>query len=152
MMAGRLIQLWRQFRALEPCDRWLVLEAIMLISIVQAGFRILPFATLLRVLSAAKRLRHRSHHRQSRIGWAVTAAAKLVPGRTCLSDALAADVMLCRRGYQSSLRLGVKKRNGSAEPPEAHAWVESNGTIVAGELATLSEYQTFPNRGRSDAG
>jgi hypothetical protein len=151
-MAGRPMQLWRRFRALEPGDRRLLLEAVILIGIVQAGFRILPFATLLRVLSAAKRLRHRSHHRQPRIGWAVAAAAKLVPGRTCLSDALAADVMLCRRGCQSSLRLGVKKRNGSAEPPQAHAWVESDGTIVAGELATLSEYRTLPHRGRCDAG
>lgn len=152
MMAGRLMQLWRRFRALERGERRLVLEALILIGIVQGGFRILPFAMLLRVLSAAKRLRHRSHHRQSRIGWAVTATAKLVPGRTCLSDALAADVMLCRRGYQSSLRLGVKKRNSGAEPPEAHAWVESDGTIVAGELATLSEYRTLQHRDRCNAG
>ena len=144
MMVGRLIHLWRRFRALERGDRWLVIEAAILIGIVQAGFRTLPFAALLRVVAGAKQLRSRSHHSQSRIGWAVNAAAHLVPGRTCLTDALAADVMLWRRGYQSRLRLGIKKRNGGVEPLAAHAWVECDGLIVAGELATLDEYRVFP--------
>ena len=146
MMTGRLLPLWRRFSALEPGDRLLIIEAAILIGIVQAGFRILPFATLLRVLSGAKRLRRRARHSHSSIGWAVNAAARLMPGRTCLSDALVADVMLCRRGYPSCLRLGVKKGNGAAAP-EAHAWVECEGRIVAGEVAALDEYRAFPNRG-----
>ena len=77
----------------------------------------------------------------------MSAAARVVPGRTCLTDALAADVMLCRRGHPSTLRLGVRKHAGAAVPVEAHAWVESDGAIVAGELATLDEYSLFPNTG-----
>ena len=152
MMVARLVQLWRRSRALEPGDRWLVIEAVILIAIVQAGFRTLSFARLLRLLARVKQVRHRSHHPQSRIGWAVNAAARLVPGRTCLSDSLAADVMLCRRGYQSSLRIGVKRRDCRAEAPQAHAWVECDGAIVAGELAALNEYRVFPNRGGADVG
>ena len=143
---GHLTQLGRRFFALERGDRWLVVEAILLIGVVQAGLRMLSFATLIRLLAAAKRLRRRSRPRPSRITWAVNAAARLLPGRTCLTDALAADVMLCRCGYQSLLRIGVKKRIGGAGRPEAHAWVESDGSIVAGQLETLDEYWRLPNR------
>ena len=137
----------RRFFTLERGDRWLVVEAIVLIGLVQAGLRVLPFATLLRLLAAAKRVRRRARTRHSRIAWAVDRAARLVPGRTCLTDALAADVMLCRRGCQSFLRIGVKPRRGGAGPLEAHAWVESDGSIVAGELETLDEYWRLPTRG-----
>jgi hypothetical protein len=150
MMAGRLMQLWRRFRALDDADRRLVVEAVLLLGAVQAGFRILPYAALLRVLSAAKRLPG-SRGGPSRIGWAVAAAARLVPGRTCLSDALAADLMLCRRGYQPRLHLVVKGRDG-AGPPEAHAWVELDGAIVTGDLPGLSEYRTFTGPKGAEAG
>ena len=67
-----------------------------------------------------------------------------MPGRNCLQDALAADVMLCRRGHPSTLRFGVKKGESARVPIEAHAWVESDGAIVAGRLATLPHYKPFP--------
>ncbi len=145
-MIANSLSLWRRFRKLDSGDRRLVIEAAMLLGIIQTGFYVLPFSTLRRVLAAAKHLRQRPHHLQSRIGWAVAAAARLVPGRTCLSEALAADLMLCRRGYESSLLVGVKNPTGGAHPLEAHAWVVSAGVIVAGDLPTLSEYQPFPDR------
>jgi hypothetical protein len=146
MIASPLFHLGRRFLALERGDRWLIIEAVFMIGLVQAGLRTLSFATLQQLLAAVKRLRRRSRPRPARIAWAVNAAARLVPARTCLTDALAADVMLCRRGYQSFLRIGVKKRKGGAGPLEAHAWVESDGSIVAGELETLGEYWRLPNR------
>lgn len=146
MNANRVTHLARRLFALERGDRWLVVEALLLIGLVQAGLRILSFAALQRLLGVVKRFRLRSHSRPARIAWALNAVARVVPGRTCLTDALAADVMLCRRGYPSSLRIGVKKRTGGAAPLEAHAWVESDGSIVAGELDTLDEYWRLPNR------
>ena len=114
-----------------------------MIGIVQSGLRTFRFATLLRLLAAAKQIRAGAQHPPARIGWAVDAAARLMPGRSCLCDALVADVMLCRRGLQSTLQLGVKKRNQPDVPLEAHAWVESDGTVVAGRLETLDEYRVF---------
>lgn len=146
MMAAPTMQRWRRFRALEAGDRWLLVEAAVLIGLVQAGLATLPFARLRRALDRVKAWRSRRQQPRARISWAVSAAARLVPGRTCLSDALAADVMLCRRGYPSTLHLGVKKRSDTAIPVEAHAWVESEGSIVAGELATLDEYSLLPHR------
>ncbi len=145
-MAARYVKRWRRFRALDQGDRWLIVEAIILIGIVQAGLRTVRFATLLRLLAGAKQIRAGAQHPPARIGWAIDATARLMPGRTCLSDALVADVMLCRRGLQSILRLGVKKRHQPDVPLEAHAWVESDGSIVAGRLETLDEYRVFGAR------
>jgi hypothetical protein len=146
-MARRLLQRWRRFRGLKSGDRWLVVEAVVLIGVAQAGLLTLPFATLRRLQSGVKRWRPRRQQPPARNAWAVSAAARVVPARTCLTDALAADVMLCRRGYPSTLRLGVRKQAGAAVPVEAHAWVESDGAIVAGELATLDEYSLLSSTG-----
>ena len=146
MIGERIMPRWRRFYALGRSDRMLVLEAVLLIGLVQAGLRALPFGVLRRMLAAAKRLPSRSPYDAQRIAWAVNACACELPGRTCLVEALAADVMLCRRRHQSILRLGVKKRRGRDVPLEAHAWVESGGAIVAGRLESLDEYQLFPDR------
>lgn len=141
------MQRCRRFLALERDDRSLVLEAVMLIGIVQVGLRTVPLWLLRRVLEGVKTLRARTRPAGSRIAWAINAAAPVLPRRSCLSDALAADVMLCRRGYPSTLWFGVKPFKDHAAALEAHAWVESDGAIVAGALDTLHEYRRFPQRG-----
>lgn len=144
MMGNRIIDLWRRFCRLEQADRWLVVEAVVLMGTAQAGLRTVSFLSLRRVFDAAKRLRSNSKVATSRIAWAIGAAAQVLPRRTCLHDALAADVMLCRRGYPSALRLGVRKGQADDVQLEAHAWVESGDAIVSGQLATLNDYRPFP--------
>ena len=146
MIHVRVLQRIRRFRALEPGDRSLLIEAAILLGIVQVGLRTIPLRALRRVLTGVKRFRARSRPAGSRIAWAVNAAAPLVPPRSCLSDALAADVMLCRRGYPSTVWFGVKPLKGRTTALDAHAWVESDGSIVAGALDTLHEYRPFPQR------
>ena len=51
-------------------------------------------------------------------------------GKTCLPQALAAQVLLERCGYPARLRVGVVK--GGEGQLEAHAWVESQGRIIVG--------------------
>ena len=92
MMANRrLPHWWRQFRALDAAERWLIIEAFMLMALIQVGFRTMPFAMLRRWLDKGKGRRGAAHP-QARIAWAVNAAGRRLPGRTCLSEALAADV------------------------------------------------------------
>ena len=62
--------------------------------------------------------------------WAVEAGARLVPGSTCLSRALAAQALLRRAGHDSTLQLGVASSSGSGF--EAHAWLEDAGGILIG--------------------
>lgn len=63
------------------------------------------------------------------IGRAVERAATVVPGATCLVQALAAEWLLRREGWDPTVRIGVARHgNGVA----AHAWVECGGEIVLG--------------------
>jgi transglutaminase superfamily protein len=62
--------------------------------------------------------------------WAVRRVSRAVPGATCLTQALAAQVLLSRRGYASRLRIGVAHAPGDGL--RAHAWLESDGLIVLG--------------------
>ena len=67
---------------------------------------------------------------RERIAWAVAVASEYVPNATCLTQALAALVLLQREGYGTCLRIGVAR---SAEGQfEAHAWLERDGRILVG--------------------
>lgn len=65
-----------------------------------------------------------------RLGWGVRNAARLVPRASCLTQALAAQLLLARSGHRSQIRIGV------AKDPDgrllAHAWLISDGRIVIG--------------------
>jgi hypothetical protein len=63
---------------------------------------------------------------------AVTTAARHVPwSATCLPQAMAAKMMLARRGCASTLHLGVARTG--ADGLFAHAWLEAGGRIIVGE-------------------
>jgi hypothetical protein len=65
------------------------------------------------------------------IGWAVTRAARYVPFKAvCLPQAMAARVMLKRRGVASVMHFGAAK--GTEKPLDAHAWLDAAGVEVTG--------------------
>ena len=61
--------------------------------------------------------------------WAVNVAGEYVPRSTCLSKAMAAQILLSRHNYPSQLKIGVIKEDEF----EAHAWVEVEDEVVVGE-------------------
>jgi len=66
-----------------------------------------------------------------RVTWAVEVASCYVPKvRTCLTEALTAQLLLTRRGYPALLHIGVTR--GERGMFQAHAWVESEGKILTG--------------------
>lgn len=65
------------------------------------------------------------------LGRAVASAGRFVPGALCVSQALAAQVMLARRGEPSVIHFGFLRSPGGAV--EGHAWLEVDGTVVIGE-------------------
>ena len=67
-----------------------------------------------------------------RIGWAVSAVSRIVPGATCLAQALAAEYLLVGAGCPAVLHIGA--RNDEASGFEAHAWVVSDGEIIVGDV------------------
>jgi hypothetical protein len=65
------------------------------------------------------------------VGWAVTRAARYVPFKAvCLPQAMAARVMLKRRGVQSVMHFGAAK--GTDKALDAHAWLDAAGVEVTG--------------------
>lgn len=60
---------------------------------------------------------------------AVTSASRLVPGASCLTQALALQLILGWRGYATEVRIGVKADGSDVA---AHAWLLSDGKIAIG--------------------
>ena len=73
------------------------------------------------------------------VAWAVSAGSRYTPSTSCLVQALAAQMLLNRRGYLSQLRIGVAK--GDAGQFQAHAWVESDGRIIIGGNKDFLRYK-----------
>jgi hypothetical protein len=65
-----------------------------------------------------------------RVAWGVAAAARLVPGASCLTQALAGQYLLAREGNASKISIGIEKGTGSEL--KAHAWLMSGRHIVLG--------------------
>jgi len=78
------------------------------------------------------------------IGWATVRAAEHVPFKAvCLPQAMAARIMLRRRGVASVLHFGAAK--GKDKPIDAHAWLDAAGVEVTGYpvAAQFSEIACF---------
>jgi hypothetical protein len=127
-------------------ERRLAAEAALVSTFVRVGLKTLSFAALRRTLDVCSRRRAlHSHGSVSSIAAAVERASRRVPGRrTCLVDALTADVMLRRRGYAPTVHLGVRKQRDRLPPLIGHAWVVCNGQVVIGSVAELSDYAVMP--------
>jgi hypothetical protein len=69
---------------------------------------------------------------QRDIRYIVALAANTVPWRSlCLPNAIAAKHMLSRRGFRSTLHLGVGHRETG--DPHAHAWLDAGSLIITGQ-------------------
>lgn len=129
---------------LSPSERRLMLGAALLLGAIRLGLQLLPFLTLRRQL--AKITPAHSHQLEQvsvgKIVWAVEVLSRYIPGVKCLARALTTQVLLCRYGYQSDLRIGVaRSEKGQLQ---AHAWVESQGRIVSGGLKDMRRYTPLP--------
>jgi hypothetical protein len=81
------------------------------------------------------------------IGNAVRTAAAGLPGpSTCLAQALAAGLLLRRRGIDATLYLGVARNATERDGFEAHAWLRSGPLVLTGaenaRYAAVASYRT----------
>ncbi len=124
----------RRFLRLPPNQRWLLIKAALLLEAIKLAMRLIPFKVLRRLADRAGRTfvgRRSGNLPAQTVAWAVETVSRNTPGeKTCLTQALAAQVLLTRRGYYSLLHIGVvKDENGELL---AHAWVECQNEIVVG--------------------
>ncbi len=73
--------------------------------------------------------------------WAIPAASRRVPHASCLTQALAARLLLTREGHEATLRVGVAKEPQG--PLRAHAWIESSGQTILGD-SNVDTFVPFP--------
>jgi hypothetical protein len=131
----------RKLLRLFSADRRLVIRSLLVLGLVRLGIRLLPFDTLCWLVSRRRWWTRSSKepHRATltRVGRAVTIASRYAHA-SCLVQALTAVALLRRMHQPACLRIGVSK--GQQGDLRAHAWVESHGSIVIGNLADLSRF------------
>lgn len=143
-------RLVRRFFSLSNMERTLLFEATALLTAIRLALGVVPFASVRRILSrlAASRSLDRSSGGQpddaarSRAIWAVETISRHFPAvGTCLTQALAAHVLIGRTGCKSDLRIGVT-RHGDGKFV-AHAWLEKDGIVLIGGACHAS-YTPMP--------
>lgn len=142
-----MIRRARRFFALPRDERRMTVEAALALTVVSAALKALPFAMAMRAFglrvgqAALKRAADPAQARK--IGRAVARAARRLPFKpVCLPQAVAAALMLRRRGLAAEVRFGVAKRNGAVT---AHAWslcgdVPATGAEGAADFAPITSY------------
>jgi hypothetical protein len=130
------------FLRLSAEQKLLLLSAAIVLCGVWLGLRVIPFRVFHRLLLRGQQRAGGTIQVDAtsadRIAWAVRLCARYLPARTCLAQAVATQVLLNRAGQKAHLRIGVVKGDGGQL--QAHAWVESDGRILIGNLPSLSNF------------
>jgi len=138
-----------KFRRLPSLDRRLLIEASLLLLVARAALRILPFKTIVQWVSRSQAAlafdEEQARALVGRVRWAVQASARHGPGKSvCFPQAIAAHLLLARRGAPSTIYYGVAKTAAGAL--EAHVWVRAGSLAVVGCAAAprFTLLTTFP--------
>jgi len=132
----------RRFAQVDNHHRALLIEALGWLVLARLALIFIPFRRLARYLgtfvqptdartSQSSTSSHNDIRVAEEVGWAVTRAARHLPFEAvCLPQAMAARIMLKRRGVSSVLHFGAKL--GQDRPIDAHAWLDAAGVQVTG--------------------
>jgi Transglutaminase-like superfamily len=114
---------------------------------VRVGLRTMPFPRLRRFVDRLTRGRRADSDATAAraVRRAVDRASRTVPGSACLAQALTAELLLRRDGCEARLIIGVAVSGTATErlSLDAHAWLESGGVVVTGEVEQLGTYSTL---------
>ncbi len=133
----------RRFRQIGNRRRLLLAEAALLMALARLALIVIPFPKLApylgtvlppteaRAVQSGWRRAPGAETSAGEIGWAVTRAVRYLPFRAvCLPQAMAARMMLKRRGIGSVLHFGAAR--GQQKPLDTHAWLDAAGVEVTG--------------------
>lgn len=127
--------LWKCVTRIELYLRvWLSLTGVRLrlSSLGYASFEKLPIKTC----------SHRTRFSPSLVAAVVQRVARFVPGALCLAQAVTAQRMLARFGFDTTMRIGVKSEPGGNL--KAHAWLMfDDRVILGGSPSQLEQYRVL---------
>jgi Transglutaminase-like superfamily len=118
------------FARLPAADRVLAVRAAGWLVAVRVALWTLPFARVQELVERLGARRGTVGVAPGRLAWTVETTARSIPQATCLTQALAAQVMLSRAGESPELHIGVATDRGAFE---AHAWLELHGRPLVGD-------------------
>src|SRR4051812_12665034 len=121
--------------------RILLLQAALVVLAVRVGLWLLPSRWVVQSLKQPKPRSSRGSASVAQIVRSVGAVSKRVPRATCLTQAIAAQVLLAHYGYSPIIKVGAARTEGPGW--RAHAWVEVDGYPVIGVGPDLREYSEF---------
>ena len=118
-------------------DQRLLVFAALLHVLVALAVRVLPFGLVQRALGRVAAMGPGGPwiDDDARVVRAVRTVASLLPGATCLTEALVAQCLLARQSSKTTLCFGVSRVTPAERPFAAHAWLERRGAIVIGASA-----------------
>ena len=139
---------WRNYRRLSAREKHLLLLAMLLLPLVVVVHRALGLRRTrlaLDTIGPTIGCSAQSAPECARLVWSVSrivgiASRRCVLTPTCLQQSLFLHWWLARLGIASSLRIGVRKRNGMLE---AHAWVEFLGRALNDPPDVTEQFAPF---------
>jgi hypothetical protein len=126
----------RALARLEPAEVALLLHALLVVARIRIALLWRPWRLVLAHV-APPDTASSDRFGAERLEWAVRTAGRVVPGATCLTQALALSHLLSRGGHASIVQIGVTNEGGQFA---AHAWVECHGAPLLGSAADLTRY------------
>jgi hypothetical protein len=142
-----MARLFRLLRYPLP-KQWILVQVSILLILIRIALILLPFRTISRFEQRMGRkepdLNAHEDVSTRRILWAISRTAGPILGdRACLTQALAGQILLKRRGVSTQMRIGVLK-DGDGQF-QAHAWLESDGQVLlGGTVSDLKRYTVLP--------
>lgn len=128
--------------ALPRRRRWLhdigvLARALRQVALVRAGLSFRRTSVIRAQITAVYRAHanhtlspQQTHAACAEVAWSVAATARFVLGASCLTQALAAQNLLARRGVTGFVRLTVPRQSAARFRP--HAWVLVGDTLLLG--------------------
>jgi hypothetical protein len=120
----------RKFLTRRPSVQLYFVYCLLVVVLTRMGLSLLGYRRIRHALPSPREAKVAPKAAAERVAWGVGSAARLVPGASCLTQALAGQFILGMRGYASAIRIGVKR--GEGQHISAHAWLISGGRIVLG--------------------
>ena len=129
---------WRKLARLTRNEQALLLRAGAILAAIRIALWVLPWSSLIHLLRKRRFNPGYAKFAPIRLAWAVRNASRVIPGATCLTQALGLHYFLSRCGHPSRVEIGVAKNEESGF--QAHAWVESNGAILLDPYRKVALY------------
>jgi hypothetical protein len=118
-----------KFVRLSTAEQFLLLRTVFLVAALRTGLWVLPFRVVQRFTFKTRKKRP-TPYSVEQIIWAVRATSRHVPRATCLTQAMAAQTLLLRAGYNPKVKIGVAKNDKKLF--EAHAWLVLGDQVLIG--------------------